>query len=154
MPKLAEKYFLTVYTYEEINKDCTISDRYATVNLEESLTQQSDMEETDINVIMEKYRVTGQVPGVVQPAMYGDFSGNLSYRDAVERVKEANDAWAEIPAKIRRRFANDPQEFMNFVNDPENLPEMRKMGLAKPEPIVQNTPAPAPTPEPTKEPVK
>lgn len=120
--------FTTPYSH---NRDRSIF--FGTNNTEESLTQQSDAEDCDINVIMKKYARTGQLPVVQLQPLYGDFSEVDDFRGMQDKIKAANDAFAEIPAHIRKRFNNDPQEFINFATDKENLPELRKLGLANPE---------------------
>lgn len=118
------------------------SKRFTTINNEESMTQQSDAMDHDINIIVKRYGggMNG-LPNVQEQPIYGDFSGEgFTYREMVEKIKAADDAFQEIPADIRGRFQNDPNRWMEFVNDPKNLDELRKMGLANP--------APLPTPEP------
>lgn len=114
---------------------------FATRNDEPSLTQQSDMKETDINVILKKYGVS-QFPQItsMQP-LYGDFSEIRSYRDALDRVRAADEAFLEVPAHIRADFNNDPEKFMEFVHDPENKDKMREYGLLAPEPDVSTVDA-------------
>ena len=36
----------------------------------------------------------------------------------------------EIPAIIRKRFDNDPYQFLEFMENPENIEEARQLGLA------------------------
>lgn len=120
--------FDTIYTH---NRDRSI--KYATTNDEEDMTQQSDLAESDINIIMQRYNSTGQMPQLIEPGQYGDFSDVGDYRDAMDKIREADAAFLEVPAKIRKDFDNDPAKFYAFVNDPENLPKLREMGLANPE---------------------
>lgn len=101
---------------------------FATINNEESLAQASDMEDADINIIMKKYSGTGMLPQVNMEALTGDFSDVGDFREAQDKIKAANDAFAEVPAELRRRFNNDPQEFINFVLDDKNLEETVKLG--------------------------
>lgn len=109
------------------------SEKFGTLNTEDSLTQQSDAVDCDINVIMKKYGNTGQLPQIQLQPLYGDFTQVDDFRGMQEKIKAANDAFAEIPAHIRKRFNNDPHEFIQFATSEENLPELRKLGLAKPE---------------------
>lgn len=111
----------------------------------ETMTQKSDARDADINFIMKKYQKTGLVPVTQRVARSGDFTSAPDFREACERINEANEAFRELPAKIRKQFGNDPAEFLDFVHNPENLEEMRRMGLAKPAPMPD--PAPAPTPK-------
>lgn len=123
--------------------DRTRSQRFATNNTLPSLTQQSDADETDINIIVKKYVKGAGLPNVTQQPIYGDFTGDgYTYREMVEKIQAADAAFQEIPADIRGRFENDPNRWMQFVNDPKNIDELRRMGLAEPE----KTPAPPPEP--------
>lgn len=125
--------FDTIYTYAA-RKMLHV---FATINNQPSETQQTDAEEADINFIMEKYQKTGMVQGVLQPGIYGDFTNVPDFKTAQEMLKEANDAFMAVPAKLRARFNNDPQEFIDFATNPENIAELRKLGLANPEPIIE-----------------
>lgn len=108
---------------------------------ETSLTQQSLAAETDINAIMRKYEKTGVITHVARYAgEYGDFSGVPDYKTGLERIMAADEMFASLPARIRDRFGNDPANFIEFATNPENLPELRKMGLAPEE-------APPPKPQ-------
>lgn len=120
--------FATIYNHTRDR-----SREFATINNEESLTQQDDAKDADINVIVSRFVKSGQLPQLQIQALSGDFTDVIDYRGAMDRIKAANDAFAEVPAKIRERFMNDPARFMEFVSDKENLPELRKMGLALPE---------------------
>lgn len=125
-------------------------DGFKSINLEPSLTQQSDLNETDINVIMKKYNVTGQVPAVLAEGIFGDFTTVTDFRDAQDKLLAAQEAFAQVPAKIREQFHNDPAEFIEFATNKENLAQLRTWGLAPPEEIKENS-VPVPKPE-TKEP--
>lgn len=96
-----------------------------------SRTKQSDAEAADINFIMKRYEQTGQLPEMInREASYGDFSDMGSYQEALNIVQFAQSQFYALDAHIRARFGNDPAQFLAFTNDPKNLPEMVKMGLA------------------------
>jgi len=98
-----------------------------------SLTKQSFRDECDINNILRKFNVTGQLPiGSVQP-QYGDFSGITDYQSALNAVMAAQDSFLELPAKIRAKFDNDPALFVEFASDEANRDEMKAMGLLRQE---------------------
>lgn len=105
---------------------------FSTHNTEESMTQQDDANETDINVIVARFTKTGQLPQLQAAPLSGDFTTALDFRECQERLHAANMAFAEIPAKIRSRFNNDPAEFIEFASNKDNLDELRKLGLANP----------------------
>ena len=44
-------------------------------------------------------------------------------------VVAAQSMFATLPSKIRSAFDEDPQKFLDFCSDPENKPEMEKLGL-------------------------
>ncbi|QXP08210.1 MAG: internal scaffolding protein [Arizlama microvirus] len=107
-----------------------VSDETATINEEPTLTQQSDAQEANINVIMERYQTSGQLPKMLQEGIYGDFSNVTDYRTAVETIRAAEDAFYEIPAQIRQKFDNNPDNFIKFATDPSNKQALQEMGLA------------------------
>ena len=108
-------------------------------------TEQHHKQLCDINNIIRSYDKTGLVQHVNQAkAMYGDFTEVNEYQESLNLVLRAQASFDELPSAIRRRFANDPGAFMEFVTNPENLDEMIKLGLANP-------PDPEPTPEPEKD---
>jgi phage internal scaffolding protein len=64
---------------------------------------------------------------------YGDFTNTpQDYHDAVNQVLAADEMFQSLPARVRKRFGNDPAEFVDFVSDPANVDEMRSLGLLKP----------------------
>jgi phage internal scaffolding protein len=99
---------------------------------DESKTIQSQANDTDINVIMRKYAQTGLLPNVTNPPTYGDFEGVEDYQSALHVVMEAQKAFNQLDADVRRKFNYDPGEFVEFAENPANVEEMRKWGLALP----------------------
>ena len=111
-----------------------------------SRTQQSFRDECDINNILRKFNVTGQLPvGSVQPE-YGDFSGITDYQSALNAVMAAQDSFLQLPAKVRARFDNDPALFVDFASDEANKDEMRAMGLIREEAAVAAVSSPSEPP--------
>lgn len=131
--------FRTLYDHGDRAEDILL---YGTLNPGPSLTQKSDAKDADINVIVRKYVKTGQLPQMTLQALTGDFTNALDFRQAQEHLKAARDAFEALPAAVRKRFGNDPAEFIDFATNEENIAELRKLGLA-PEPE-----APPPKPEP------
>lgn len=109
------------------------SDSYRGSDLEcrdPSLAQQSFKDETDINVLLERFKVTGQMPQGIRLPEYGDFTGLTDFRTAMGALLSAQDEFMKLPADVRARFGNSPQAFLEFCSDKDNLGELRKMGLA------------------------
>lgn len=107
-------------------------------------TQQNFKDDADINVIVERFGLTGQLPENVNIPLTGDYVDTVNdYQSAMNIAIKAQEEFMKLPAKIRARFHNDPQELMTFVEDKANLEEARALGILKPAP----TPAPTPAPE-------
>lgn len=98
----------------------------------ENRTKQEFRNETDINTILKRFNVTGQLPTGVRMPSYGDFSGVQNFMDAANAIALARESFEEMPARVRERFQNDPAKFVDFCSNPDNLEECRKMGLAPP----------------------
>jgi len=111
----------------------------------ETKTQQHFANEVNINQIMKKAMQTGVMPQISQSPLYGDFSTITNYQDALNMVRDAEDQFMMLPAIVRDRFANNPQQLLNFVGNPENREEAVKLGLI---------PAPIPASKPTDKEVK
>lgn len=101
----------------------------ALICLTPSRTQQQFKSECDINTILERFNVTGQLPITGLQPQFGDFSGITDYHSALNAVIAAQEAFDALPAKVRARFANDPAAFVDFCSDEANLEEMRELGL-------------------------
>lgn len=98
-----------------------------------SRTKQSFRDECDINNILKRFNVTGELPvGSVQP-QYGDFSGITDYQSALNAVMEAQDSFLALPAKVRSKFDNDPALFIDWASDEANKDEMKALGLLREE---------------------
>lgn len=102
---------------------------------DESRTDQSFIEECDINTIVRDFGVTGRLPdNPIKTPLEGDFTAVVDYQTALNMVLEADAAFSELPSAVRERFGNDAARFVAFASDPENLEECRKLGLADPAP--------------------
>ena len=98
----------------------------------ESNVEQHHAKDVDINNIMAKYTRTGILEHQrTYNGNYGDFSADISYQEALNTVMLAQDMFMDLPAEVRRKFDNDPGAFLQWADDPENLEEMRELGLAR-----------------------
>ncbi|AXH74107.1 MAG: internal scaffolding protein [Microviridae sp.] len=96
---------------------------------------QSQKDESDINNIVRLFGVTGKLPDNVRVPSYGDFDGISDYREAIEAVRSAEASFLAMPSELRERLDHNPQRFLEYCEDPSNLEEMRKLGLAIPAPV-------------------
>ena len=108
---------------------------------EENRTHQEFKEECDINEIVRRFGLTGELPENVRVPVSGDFTGIGTYQEALNAVIAADKAFMELPPDVRLRFANDPQQLMDFVADDKNRDEAEKLGLLKPKVVVEKSTA-------------
>lgn len=96
-----------------------------------SMTQQQFKDECDINNIIKQFQVTGVLPGEkdVEP-LYADVSDLPSYQEAQRIIQDASDRFEALPSSIRARFDHNPGEFVAFMDNPANIDEAVKLGLA------------------------
>lgn len=127
-----------------------------------SLTDQSFKDECDINLIMEKVLKGHPVSHInTNEAFYGDVSEIPDFTTATQMILDADNAFMALPAKIREQFKNDPAEFIEFCQNPDNNEALIKMGLhnqvlktddLKPSPPTVDTPSvPLKTEKPAEE---
>lgn len=122
----------------------------------ESMTKQSFMTDCDVNNIMKRFERTGVIEHVNKfNGDYGDFTDLPSdYHEAMNQVREADEMFLTLPAKVRETFANDPGRFLAMVTAAEMGDEvaretMYETGILKRPPIPMERQGDIP-PEPTK----
>lgn len=125
--KIVIPFFRTAFNYDV----AAVSDETGLSCGEPSRTQQSFAEECDINTIVRRFGLTGELPESPRPPQYGDFTGVSDYQSALNAVIAADAAFLEFPAHIRARFHNDPQALLEFISREENRDEAEKLGLVK-----------------------
>lgn len=111
---------------------------------DDSLAIQSAAEDADINTIVRRFGLTGELPNDIKMPQSGDFAGVGDFQSAMNIVRAAQEEFMRVPAEIRARFQHDPQLFSDFFNDPANQDEAIRLGLAtrRPEPATRR-PEPA-----------
>lgn len=94
-----------------------------------SKTRQEFKDQCDVNKIIKSYSRTGMINHVTRiKAKYGDFSDLPSFEESSNILIKAEQAFMELPAKVREAFGNDPARFVEASKDP-SLSEFRKLGL-------------------------
>lgn len=95
-------------------------------------TQQHFKEECDINVIMERFGLGVPVPESFKMPQYGDFTGALTdYQTALNYVIQAEAEFMKLPARLRERFGNDPNNLVTFLDDASNREEAVSLKLLR-----------------------
>jgi len=110
-----------------------------------SMTKQSHKDECDINLILRQYQRTGIINHVqaARPT-YSDLPDAIDYQASLSILMEADQAFQNLPAKVRNHFANDPATFLAALTDPNQADQLREFGVLKPLPSPSlPTPSPA-----------
>lgn len=97
-----------------------------------SRTVQHHRESCDIASIVAKYKKTGILPqfrSQTVPGRFDDFSDVQDYQQACNRVIAAQQAFSELPVRVRERFSHDPAELLTFLADSSNRDEAIALGL-------------------------
>lgn len=149
--KIEPPFLRTPYNYDRNQA----GDEDAIHCTDESLTRQSFAEEADINTIVNRFLKTGELPQDIAAPTYATFEGVYDFHTAMNAIAQANEAFDAMPAHVRSRFKNDPQQFVEFCSQEENRAEAEKLGLVVPQPAQETPPDPtalAKAPLPTEAP--
>jgi len=103
-----------------------------TFNKEPTLTDQSQANDTDINVIVKRYTMHGQLPQTKQTARYGDFTeipDNL--RDLLELGKKAEQHRQALPDELKKLSTAQllslrPEQLKAIITPPATTPTDNK----------------------------
>lgn len=108
------------------------SDATGLSDFDASRTVQSEAEDADINVIVRRFGITGELPVSRRVPLPDVFVDSLDYRQALDEVIAAQKAFDAQPAAVRARFANDVGAFVEFFNNDSNRAEAERLGLVAP----------------------
>lgn len=99
-----------------------------------SMTQQHLRHEVDTKSILQRYLKTGQLPvhiGKREPK-YGDFT-DTNYFESMAKAKAQVSALVEtfnnLPENIQAEFGGDPGAYVQWLSDPKNAVQAKKLGL-------------------------
>lgn len=107
-----------------------------------SKTEQHHAHDLNLNNIIQRYGIKdGSIPpAAVYPEDYfGDFTSEIDFRTALDRINDATDRFNRLPADLRARFNNDPVTMYNWVIDAQNVEEAVSLGLLNKSKIIQAT---------------
>ena len=68
---------------------------------DEAVTQQSFKDECDINILLAKFAVTGQLPENVRVPQYVDFEEAFDFHSSMNVIRAAEEAFNAMPAAYR-----------------------------------------------------
>lgn len=119
-----------------------------TLNLEPSKTQTNQADETRIDVIMRRYGITGPEQLAPPPPSFAEIPEVWDMETVIRIHRDAEDAFMQLPARIRADFDNDLARYVGTVNALQaanNVEGLRALGIDVPPPPA---PPPAPVPPP------
>lgn len=96
-----------------------------------SKTEQSHKNECNINKIIARAEKTGMLPVNMNRGMFGDFS-SVDFLDMNIKIAKAREAFMSLPVDIRSRFSNDVSVLLDFIDNPANADEARRLQLLPP----------------------
>lgn len=127
------KFLRTAYNYDMDSASLET----ALVCDDETRTQQQFKEECDINTIVERFGITGELPQNVRVPLQEEFLETFDYQTSLNKLIEADEAFMQYPANVRAEFQNDAGKFVEYVSDPnpddEKKAKLKKWGLLRPE---------------------
>lgn len=106
-------------------------------------TQQQFKDESDINTIVDRFLAAGEIPQSTPFPAQTEFAEIFDFQSSMNVMRKAQESFMELNAKVRARFDNDPQKFLEFIHDKDNAEEMVKLKLA----TVRIEEPPKPNPE-------
>ncbi|WNK14872.1 MAG: internal scaffolding protein [Microvirus sp.] len=123
--KIFTPFLRTAYNYDT-NK---AGDESGLSCPEPTMAQQQFKDETDINTIVKRFGITGELPTNVRMPTYQDYEEIYDYHSAMNATRLATESFNKMPAEIRARFGNDPGLFVDFCANEGNRVEAEKLGL-------------------------
>ncbi len=93
---------------------------------------QHHKDDCDMNVIFERFAKTGLYSRSAKLPQFGDFASAPDFQEAAATVRKATEAFESLPVYVRERFNYKSINLLRFLDDPANLEEARKLGLAMP----------------------
>lgn len=113
----------------------------------DSRTKQSFKDECDLNQIIERYARTGVLDHMSSTTpKYIDCTTVSDYQTAMTAITEAQDQFAALPARVRRFFDNDPEQFLAAFENPDMRDDLLDLGLIE-APPAQSDPQDPPVSE-------
>lgn len=92
--------------------------------------QQQFKQDADINSIMRKFQRGEALNHVkVYQGEYG-IASPLDLHQAQNLIARANSMFADLPSNVRNEFKNEPAQFLEFVQNPDNYDRAIELGIS------------------------
>jgi len=89
--------------------------RLAPSERDAAVVQQHYKNDVDVNTIVRRFGVTGEMPVGRAQGVYADFAGIEDFEGASARVADAWKRFYALPPEVRAEFDNSPAELIRFV---------------------------------------
>lgn len=120
------------YVVTETDKKTNITRvRVITYTGDECKVDQAQTSLTDVHVLLEPAIRQGLLRHSTKYEGEYDDIPFKDYNEALNIQAHANTMFEELPSKIRNRFENNPAKFLEFTQDPKNVPEMQALGMTR-----------------------
>lgn len=95
-----------------------------------SMTEQSHAKSCDIHHIMKRYERNKTIEHVnMHQGTYMDYIGAPDFQEKEMMIAEAKSMFETVPSKIREEFSNDPAQFIQFMQNKDNIEAIEEYGL-------------------------
>lgn len=108
---------------------------------EKTLVQQQHKLVNDPATIVQRFG-DGLRPVTTKEPMYIDTFDVKDYHTSMNMVAKVSQQFQQLPAKTRKKFANSPENLLEYLADPENKEDAIKAGLIE---AVETPPTPLET---------
>lgn len=94
---------------------------------------QSDLDQCDLNKIVERQDLAAfeRFSDRVHKGHYVDLGKLPDFQTSLQIVIDAEEAFLDLPASLRKKFDNDPAEFLAFVEQADRA-DLAELGLLDP----------------------
>lgn len=92
--------------------------------------KQEFKEDADLNSIMRKFQKTGAIDHAkMHQGSYG-IASPVQLHEAMNLVTKADSMFNDLPSSVRNRFQNSATQFLEFVQNADNIEEARELGIS------------------------
>lgn len=123
---------ITIDGQKDLRARRRVAKKFPKGNKSDGKTRQEFKDECDINNIMSRYRKDGIVTHInVREPQYGIVPA-VDFHAAMNLVTDAQQTFETLDSSIRKKFGNSIENFLEFVENPDNTEAMEEMGLLTP----------------------
>lgn len=117
----------------------------------EPVVEESHAGSTSVQWIVDQFTRTGVLEHNAQFAgTYGEFVSGDVYELAQNAIASANSMYESLPEGVRQQFPGGTEQFLEFIQDQNNVEEIKALGLTT-DHLEQIETQPIPTPPPAPE---